>query len=204
MTYPMQNNVWANYFEDVPIRTDLGNVSQMNALMTARYLLLHPEFDPAWEAHVRALISWVERDWAVAEYGANTIREQAAFPHPMGSHTARYASVNALLFARTGDAAAREKAYRAFNWATYMTRDNGVVIDGPEVGNCWFTDGYGDYIRHFLVGISAVPEWGGRDTDTAHTCPVTDDARCDSDHARSYVAGHPEHDLRERRAHAAY
>jgi hypothetical protein len=77
----------------------------------------------------------------------------------MGSHTARYASVNALLFEKTGDAVAREKAYRSFNWATYMCRPNGVVLDGPEVGNEWFTDGYGDYIRHFMVGLGAVPEW---------------------------------------------
>jgi hypothetical protein len=160
MAYPMKNNVWANYFEDVETQPDLGNVTQMNAMMTARYLLLHPEADPLWEQHVRALIAWVERDWSVVEYGATTIREQAAFPHPMGSHTARYASVNALLYERTGDLVAKEKAYRSFNWATYMTRSSGVVIDGPEVGNCWFTDGYGDYIRHFLVGISAVPEWG--------------------------------------------
>jgi hypothetical protein len=23
----------------------------------------------------------------------------------------------------------------------------------------WFSDGYGDYIRHFMVGMGAVPEW---------------------------------------------
>ncbi|MEI9912875.1 MAG: hypothetical protein WDO71_26470 [Bacteroidota bacterium] len=40
-----------------------------------------------------------------------------------------------------------------------MTRDNGVVIDGPEVNNQWFTDGYGDYVRHFMTGLGAVPEW---------------------------------------------
>ena len=27
MAYPMKNNLWSNYFEDVPIRTDLGNVT---------------------------------------------------------------------------------------------------------------------------------------------------------------------------------
>ena len=160
MTYPMQNNVWSQYFEDVPIQSSYSsNLSQYVAMMTARYLLLHPEFDPGWEAHVRGLIAWVESHFSVASLGANTIREQNAFPHAMGSHTSRYASVNALLYERTGDLAAKEKAYRAYNWATYMERSNGVVIDGPEVNNEWFTDSYGDYIRHFMIGLGAVPEW---------------------------------------------
>ncbi|TAH32475.1 hypothetical protein EYC59_05900 [Candidatus Saccharibacteria bacterium] len=115
--------------------------------------------DAQWETHVRGLISWVESTFGVSQYGATIIKEQEAFAHPMGSHTSRYASVNALLYERTGDTAAKEKAYRAYNWSTYMARSNGVVIDGPEVNNQWFTDGYGDYVRHFMVGMGAVPQW---------------------------------------------
>jgi hypothetical protein len=159
MTYPMQNNIWANYFEDIRIQPDTSNVNQYNAMMTARYLLEHPEYDPEWQSHVRGLLSWVENTFGEPAFGATTIAEQIQFAFPMGSHTARYASVNALLFERTGDLAAKEKAYRALNWATYMARTNGVVIDGPEVGNQWFTDGYGDYIRHFMTSLGAVPEW---------------------------------------------
>jgi len=159
MTYPMQNNVWANYFEDVPIQTDLGNINQLNPMMLARYLMEHPENDANWETHVRGLIAWVEKNFAAPQYGANAIKEQNAFPHVMGSHTSRYASINAMLYARTGDVVAKEKAYRAFNWATYMARSNGIVIDGPTVNNQWFTDGYGDYIRHFMTGLHAIPEW---------------------------------------------
>ena len=149
MAYPMQNNIWSNYFEDVPIQPNTNNFNQYNAMMTARYLLEHSELDADWERHVRDLISWVEVNFAISSYGANTIREQMSFWYPMGSHTSRYASVNALLYEKTGDAVSKEKAYRALNWATYMARPNGVVIDGPEVNNQWFTDGYGDYIRNF-------------------------------------------------------
>ena len=60
MTYPMQNNIWSNYFEDVAIQSGLGNFNQLNALMVARYLLGHPELDPSWEQHVRGIIAWVE------------------------------------------------------------------------------------------------------------------------------------------------
>ena len=159
MTYPMQTNVWANYFEDVPIQTNGNNVNQYNAMMTARYLLEHPEFDANWESHVRGLITWVKNTFNVPSYGADTIKEQVEFAYPMGSHTSRYASINALLYEKTGDTAARETAYRSLNWATYMARPDGVVIDGPEVNHQWFTDGYGDYIRHFMTSLGAVPEW---------------------------------------------
>ena len=40
-----------------------------------------------------------------------------------------------------------------------MCGSNGVVIDGPEVNHVWWTDGYGDYIKHFLEGLGAVPQW---------------------------------------------
>lgn len=160
MTYPIQNNVWTQYFEDVGVQSDYSsNRNQLNAMMVARYLLEHPEYDANWEAHVRGLISWVETNFKETDSGANIIREQFAFPYTMGSHTSRYASVNALLYEKTGDTAAKEKAYRSLNWATYMTRPNGVVIDGPNVGNQWFTDGYGDYVRHFMTSLGAVPEW---------------------------------------------
>lgn len=160
MTYPMQNNVWTQYFEDVGIKSNYAeNITQYNAMMVARYLLEHPEMDPSWESHVRGLISWVEANFGVMDSGALTIKEQWTFWYPMGSHTSRYASVNALLYEKTGDTAAKEKAYRSLNWATYMARSNGVVIDGPQVNNQWFTDGYGDYVRHFMTSMGAVPEW---------------------------------------------
>jgi hypothetical protein len=174
MAYPMQNNVWTQYFEDVAIQSDYSsNLNQMNAMMTARYLLNHPEMDPNWETHVRGLIAWTESHFAASDSGVTTIKEQNAFAYAMGSHTSRYAAVNALLYEKTGDAAAKEKAYRSLNWATYMARSTGVVIDGPAVNNQWFTDGYGDYIRHFMVSMGAVPEWApANQTHLVHSSSV--------------------------------
>ena len=161
MLYPMQNNIWTQYFEDVGIEAQYDhNLNQYNPMMVARYLLEHPEMDPNWEAHVRGLITWVETVFGQTSFGALAIREQTpVFALIMGSHTSRYASVNALLYERTGDLVAKERAYRSFNWSTYMARPTGVVIDGPDVNNQWFTDGYGDYVRHFMTGVGAVPEW---------------------------------------------
>ncbi|HEV3484209.1 MAG TPA: Ig-like domain-containing protein, partial [Vicinamibacterales bacterium] len=164
LAFPMRNNQWSNYFEDVPVQSTLWNWNQYIPMETAYYLMLHPEHDPEWRAHVPALIEWVEREFGDPQFGANAIREQKIFHFAMGSHTSRYAAVNALYHELTGDAAAREKAYRALNWATYMISDTpqGQIIDGPEVRNVWFTDGYGDYVRHFMRALGAIPEWSSQ------------------------------------------
>jgi hypothetical protein len=45
--------------------------------------------------------------------------------------------------------------------------DNGVVKASPDDREgYWFSDGYGDYIVHFLEGIASVPEWA--DAQTPH------------------------------------
>jgi hypothetical protein len=64
-----------------------------------------------------------------------------------------------MWYERTGEEWYREQAYRFFNLATYMTDENGVVRVGPQWPGSWFSDGYSDYIRHFLDGLGAVPEW---------------------------------------------
>lgn len=165
MAFPMRTNLWSKYFEDVAARAPEANVNQYAAGETARYLLEHRELDPDWEAHVRGLMDWIERTFATPMYGANAIREQTVYFYMMGSHTARYGAVEALLAEATGDAAAREKALRALSWASYMCLDNGVVVTGIEEnqGGIWFSDGYGDYLRHFALALGAVPEWAPRD-----------------------------------------
>jgi hypothetical protein len=171
MTYPIENNAWATYFEDVAIFDQPENLNQYSPMETARYLIQHPEFDPAWRTHVARLIQWVEKVFVVdvppdqpkehaVQYGANTVSEQIHYMPKMGSHTARYASVLAQWHEATGDAEAKEKAFRSFNWATYMCREDGAVQVGPVLDrSIWFSDGYGDYIRHFMAGIGSVPEW---------------------------------------------
>lgn len=166
MAYPMKDNVWEAYFEDVPINKDHTNFNQYSALETARYLMQHPEFDPDWRAHAAGLIAWAEKTFVVdvpkepaVQWGANTVSEQITYMHKMGSHTSRYASVLALWYEKTGDSAALAKAFRSFNWATYMCRENGMVNVGPIDQTVWFSDGYGDYIRHFMQGLGSVPAW---------------------------------------------
>ena len=154
---PMKTYIWNVYFEDVPNDPERANRLQITPMETARYLLKHPGLDPDIDINVDALLGWVAS--AFATTGMDAIREQTWCYEPMGSHTARYASVCALYYERTKDERYREKAYRFFNLATYMTYENGVVAVGPNWPGSWFSDGYGDYIRHFMDGLAAIPEW---------------------------------------------
>jgi hypothetical protein len=83
----------------------------------------------------------------------------------MGSHTARYASVSAM-YSEMGTESpfwnAFQNAQGSFAWASYMLNDDGSVTTGPDPHisyESWFSDGYGDYIRHFLAGLGAYPPW---------------------------------------------
>jgi hypothetical protein len=88
------------------------------------------------------------------------LSEQLNDKDKMASHTARYASVLALWYEVTGDLDAKERAFRSFNWATYASREDGLVKASlDESTGYWFSDGYGDYLRHFQRGMASVPEW---------------------------------------------
>jgi hypothetical protein len=159
MSYPMQNNVWSNYFEDVP--DDISNYNQYIPLETARYLLLNPGSDPNAVGKAQTLISWAGSTFGITQFGATTIAEQLSYFLAMGSHTSRYGSVLALLAKATGDPSLKDQAFRSLNWATYMLRTDEQVIVGPDDSQGWFTDGYGDYIRHFVSAMTTFPEWAG-------------------------------------------
>jgi hypothetical protein len=165
--------LWSAVFEDVYLQRFPYNLNQYSPMETARYLMQHPELDPDWKNHARELIRFVERTFVVdtrafsptaqlepaVQWGANTVSEQIMDMNKMGSHTSRYASVLALWSETTGDEAAKEKAHRSLTWASYMCRDDGFVHVGPVDQSLWFSDGYGDYIRHFLSAMGAQPQW---------------------------------------------
>jgi hypothetical protein len=160
---PMKTFIWNAYFEDIPNDSDRSNRVQITPLETARYLLKNPQLDPNLDQNVSALIRWVAS--AFGTDGMDAIKEQTWCYEPMGSHTARYASLCALMYERTGEEWYRDQAFRFFNFATYMTYDNGVVAVGPRWPGSWFSDGYGDYIRHFMEGMAANPKWAPADRD---------------------------------------
>ncbi|TAH03561.1 MAG: hypothetical protein EAZ15_02880 [Sphingobacteriales bacterium] len=155
---PVKTSIWKGYFED--IRWDPINLNRVNnsPMEFARFLIKNPAIDRNINTTVPALIWWVKNTFG--EPGMNAINEQTGCYQPMGSHTARYASICALWYERTGDKWFKEEAYRHFNHANYMVHPDGVVDVGHSWGGeVWFSDGYTDYIRHFMEGLAAIPEW---------------------------------------------
>jgi hypothetical protein len=168
--YPLRNNRWKGYFEDIRIDPENENRDQLSALETGRYILQNKSSVPQWQKTVRGLLDWAAETLGCAPFfGAVAMHEQKFCYFPMGSHTARYASLCAAYAEQTGDNAFREQAYRAFNWATYMANADGTVtvgVDRPDYYNqCWFTDGYFDYVPHFIDGMASLPGLAPAGTD---------------------------------------
>lgn len=177
MKYPVQNNVWTQYFEDIYIYPDYRtNLNQYCALETARYLLENPQYDENWRQDAGRIIEWVRGFFAAdsttmaglpekgIQWGAEVISEQVNDMDKMTSHTARYGSVMALWYEKTGDEVGKERAYRSLNWASYGCREDGLVKTSLDEGTgYWFSDGYGDYMRHFQRSMASVPQWAPAD-----------------------------------------
>lgn len=176
MTYPMKNNTWSGYYEDVNGSTT--NLNQQVPMETARYILQHPELDPNYKQDVPALLDWVKNRYGQTErYGATSIREQDGCFYEMSSHTSRYASVEAKWYGELADsndptaAAAREEARASFALSTYSayskysTDENGINYVGVGYTNPWFVDSYFDYMDHFLDAMKDLPELAPSDSD---------------------------------------
>jgi hypothetical protein len=156
--YPLKTNKWGPFFEDVGAWSD----TQINAITFARYILENPALFPGWQASVRHIFDWVYKElgnpkWE--KYGAAVVNEQTSYRVPGNSHTSRQGAAELLYASKTGDMAAKEKGIRQLNWATYMVNDDGEnTYPSYKMGETWMTDGYGDYIRHYLRAMAAFPE----------------------------------------------
>jgi hypothetical protein len=169
LQYPMRNNRWIGYFEDVGYSGE--NENQALPTMTAYYILTQQDpssVDPKWITDVGHIIDWVKKHYGRGPYfGAWAIDEQGGPPDysaccsraGLASDTSRWAAINALYYERTGDGQAREDAFRSLNYATYFADDNGKIsCCGAGYGEYWWDDGYGDYFRNLLWAMGAIPE----------------------------------------------
>ena len=152
--YPLKTNKWGPFFEDVPGWSD----TQINAVTFALFMMDNRDIFPDWKNQVRQILDWVYKilgndQWK--QYGVQTVNEQTAYLTPGNSHTSRQAAAELKYAALTGDQRQRENAIRQLNWCTYM-----VDVDGKNNyprDEVWMTDGYGDYIRHFLRAMATDP-----------------------------------------------
>jgi hypothetical protein len=154
--YPLKTNKWGPFFEDVPGWSD----TQINAITFAQFMMNHQEYFPNWKNEVKGIFSWVyekfgNKGWE--KYGVIVVNEQTDYQVPGNSHSSREASAELQYASLSNDWSFIKNAIRQLNWATYM-----VDIDGkniyPQDNEIWMTDGYGDYVRHYLRSMAFWPE----------------------------------------------
>ena len=153
--YPLKTNKWGPFFEDIPGWSD----TQTNAITFAMFILQNPDLFPHWQKDVKGIIEWTYRELGnkdYEKYHVEVMNEQTVYRVPGNSHTSRQASVELMYTQLSGDTAYKINAVRALNWATYTVADDGrnrYIRD-----DIWLTDGYGDYVRHYLRAMAAMPE----------------------------------------------
>jgi hypothetical protein len=153
--YPLQTYEWGSDFDDIPTYSN----TEINADTIAAYLLDHPEWDPDWKVQSRSILDWVERrlgNHNFEQLQVIPIDEQTVYSVPGNSHTSRHASVQLLYCEKTGECADKQQAIRRLNWATYSVNDDGK--NRYPYDDIWLTDGYGDYVRHYLRSMASAPE----------------------------------------------
>jgi hypothetical protein len=151
---PMKENKWGPFFEDV----DWWSETQINAMTFARFIMEHREYFPEWRKDVMKIINWVHENFSNEnwkKYGVIVTNEQSVYKQPGESHTSRQGADELLYVSLTGDSSLYTNALRELVWATYTVDFDGKNrFPGDEP---WLTDGYGDYIRHYLRAMDADP-----------------------------------------------
>jgi hypothetical protein len=153
--YPLKTNKWGPFFEDIPGWSD----TQINAVTFAQFIMNNPEYFPNWKTDVKGIFEWVyktlgNKEWE--KYGVIVVNEQTAYQTPGNSHSSRQASAELQYAALTGDKSMVQNAIRTLNWATYMVDDDGKNCYPRD--EIWMTDGYGDYVRHYLRAMAFYPD----------------------------------------------
>lgn len=156
--FPVNNNRWGPFFEDIPVWSD----TEINEGTLAWYILEHPEWATNWKQEVRSMQDWAINTLGIdywKQYGCTVMGEQSVYKVQGQSHTSRHASIELLYAAKTGDWVRKAEAIRQLNFCTYA-----VDVDGKSVWmnfdtyELWWSDGYGDFVRHLIRSMAAAPE----------------------------------------------
>lgn len=153
--YPLKSNKWGPFFEDIPGWSD----TQTNAISFAMFIINHRDLFPQWQKDVKGIFDWTYHELGNHEYEkyrVTVMNEQTVYRVPGNSHSSRQASVELMYTAASGDTTYKVNAIRTLNWATYTVAPDGrnrYIRD-----DIWLTDGYGDYVRHYLRAMAAMPE----------------------------------------------
>ena len=149
---------WQHFFEDQ--EATCPNPTQFDALETARYLLEKQNaVDRRWFALAASIVNTVKANWVVYTGDYTAIAEQNNDMSAYNSHSARYASILALLYAAGGPAEYKDEAYGSLAYSAYSVDTYGFADTDYAQDNAWTTDSFGDWMKHFVTALGAVPEW---------------------------------------------
>jgi hypothetical protein len=154
-TYPEKTNDWGPFFEDVYGYSN----TQINATTYVMFVMEHPGLYKDWKTTATRIFDWVHKtfnnnDWK--KYGVTVTNEQTAYPVPGNSHSARQASMELLYWTLTGDTTLVQNAVRELIWATYAVDNDGKNY--YPTNDVWMTDGYGDFVRHYIRAMAVAPQ----------------------------------------------
>ena len=152
--YPLKTNKWGPFFEDIPGWSD----TQINAITFAMFILQNPDLFPDWQKDVKGIIEWTHKELGnhdYSKYKVEVMNEQTVYRVPGNSHSSRQSSVELMYTSLTGDTTYKSNAIRTLNWATYTVANDGRNCYIRD--DIWLTDGYGDYVRHYLRAMAAFP-----------------------------------------------
>lgn len=159
-TYPVATNRWGPFFEDVGFYSD----TEINADTLAEYILENPDWGTSGPGTAASALRWSEQRLGNHNFEKLQVvpqNEQTLFAVPGNSHTARHGFVQLLYCEKTGNCANKQAAIRRLNWATYSVDSDGKNCFPTD--DVWLTDGYGDYVRHYLRAMAAARELAPKD-----------------------------------------
>lgn len=155
--YPLQNNNWGSFFEDIPVPSN----TETNAVTMATYIMEKGnDWGINWQQDAQGIMNWTlatlgSHTWDT--FGVTAIYEQTADMKEGSSHTSRFGAAELLYCEKTGNLAYRDSALRQLDWATYLVDFDGQCRFSPQSGSVWYTDGYGDFVRHYLHAMASYP-----------------------------------------------
>jgi hypothetical protein len=167
------NHKYGPFFEDI-----IGySETSINAVTLAMFILEQgAAWGPDWQEDAKNILTFCKDSFSIETqsyrktrlgveyeeteyydlYKVIPIAEQTAYMVAGNSHTSRHASIVLMYGEKTGDTSDEAMAIKQLSWATYMVKSNGQNCY-PRDG-VWLTDGYGDYVRHYLRAMGAQPE----------------------------------------------
>jgi len=128
----------------------------------AWYILTHPRWSDKGLQQVRKMQNWAINTLGInhwKKYGLTVMGEQSVYKMQGQSHTSRHASIELLYAKLSPNDSLKNEAVRQLNFCTYAMDNDGkcrwMSFDTYEI---WWTDGYGDFVRHFIRSMDAAPQ----------------------------------------------